>query len=249
MLASDWGLFVISLDDAGSRRAPLLRQLDALGLRHEVLPAIDGRRGLPEQFEPDVDRTAARQRVGRPLTDSELACGLSHRAAWRRIVETGLKGALVFEDDAILLPLFPAFLAAKGHLAADLVQMDHMDARVWQFRDRGLAPGVKLARLAENASLASAYCLSQGGARHLLAGSVPLAGLADWPCDVMALAPLATVPRVVDHPPITMSSSTLEAGRAAMKTQGEAAQSRVARFGSASYWQRWWLKRRTRKIS
>lgn len=249
MLPADWGVFVISLEDAGLRRAPLLRQLSQLGLPCEHLQAIDGRAGLKQKFEAQVDRAAARRRVGRPLTDSELACGLSHLSVWRKIVNTGLKGAIILEDDAILTPFFPAFLAAEGYLASDFVQMDHMDARVWWFRDRVLTPGIRLAALAENASLASGYCLSQRAARYLVAGSVPLAGLADWPCDLSALAPLATLPRVVDHPPIVVATSTLEKERLEMQAQADPRLPRLTRFTYASYWKRWWLKRRTRKIS
>lgn len=246
---TDWPVFVISLTDAQDRRRCILDQCAALGIVPQIVDAIDGRSGLPPDLAPQVDRAGAQARVGRPLSDAELACALSHQQVQRRIVSQGLPGAVILEDDAILTPLFAAFLQGQGYLAADFVQMDHMDARVWYGRRRPWSAQIALIPLAENASLATGYCLSAQGARHLLDHSTPIAGLADWPCDMSPLGAVVTWPRLVDHPPFATSGSALEAGRRALADQVAPARGRGLRFFRPDYWRRWWFKRRTRKIS
>ena len=254
MLADDWAVLVISLPDDAGRRATLLPALARLGLKAQLIEAVDGRHGLPAWAESEVDRAAATIRVGRPLADAELACTLSHRRAWQHVVDTGLSGALVFEDDAIPTDRLGALLAAEGHLAGDLVQFDHMDARVWRpgFRlapERTFGTGLRLVPVAANASLASGYAVSARGAAHLVAGASPVAGLADWPCDTTALGALIAVPPVIARPPVDPAQSRLEGARRALVDNHAPVGPRWRRRLRADYWRRWWFKRRTRKVS
>jgi glycosyl transferase, family 25 len=254
VLDRDWGVFVISLPDDDARRMALLPLLERIGLRPQVLEAVDGRRGLPSWAEAEVDRAAAAARVGRPLADAELACALSHRLAWRLVCDTGLAGALIFEDDAIPTDRLAALLAAGGHRAGDLVQFDHADARIWRrgFRRaqvQSLGPDLRLVPVAANASLANGYAVSARGAKHLDAAATPVAGLADWPCDTTALGALIALPAVVMHPPTDPAQSRLETARRVMVEGHLRAQSRWRRRLHSAYWRRWWFKRRTRKVS
>jgi glycosyl transferase family 25 len=248
-VAAAWPVFVISLADAQDRRRRILDQCAAIGIVPLIVDAVDGRSGLPPDRERQVDRAGAQARAGRPLSDAELACALSHQQIHQWIVSEGLPGAVILEDDAILTPLFALFLQGGGHLAGDFVQMDHMDARVWYARRRQWSPEIALIPLAENASLATGYCLSARGARHVLAHATPVAGLADWPCDMSPLGAVVTWPRLVDHPPFATSGSAIEAGRRALVAGQAPPQDRQRRFLRADYWRRWWFKRRTRKIS
>lgn len=249
-LALRWPIFVVSLKDAIERRSQILAQCTILGLQPELVDAIDGRDGLPPEVEHLVDRNTAETRVGRKLTDGEYACALSHRTVYQRICREGLPGAIILEDDAILTEYFADFLAGKGYLEADLVQMDHLDARVWHRKGRAWSERITVFPLAENASLTSGYSLSARAARYLLDHSSPLAGLADWPCDTMPLSPLATLPRVVEHPKTDSATSTLKTEREISRhAQSKATEPRWKRFFRQSYWARWWFKRRTKKIS
>lgn len=192
MLEPGWAVLVISLASDSDRRASLLPTLSRLGLTAHVIEGVDGRAGLPHWAEAQVNRAAAAARVGRPLTDGELACTLSHRRAWQHVCETGAPGALIFEDDAIPTDRLAGLLAAGGHRAADLVQFDHQDARIWRAWARAapardLGHGLRLVAVASNASLAIGYAVSARGAAHLLAAATPVSGLADWPCDTTAL--------------------------------------------------------------
>lgn len=244
-----WPIFVVSLSDAHERRESLNAQLQALGLTAKIIDAVDGRRGLSPEVEHLIDRESAEERTGRKISAGEFACALSHQGLYQRIFDESLPGAIILEDDAILTPDFAEFIRHEGYLAADLVQMDHLDARVWLQGRKAFSPGITFFPLAANASLTTGYSLSAKAAHYILARSRPLAGLADWPCDIMPLAPLVTLPHLVNHPYIEVSGSTLERERDAARKSVTPSGSRVLRFFRASYWRRWWFKRRTKKVS
>lgn len=248
-----WPIFVISLADAHERRYRIAEQCADFGLAIEIVDAIDGRAGLPPEFEAEIDRESARVRHRRPLSDGEFACALSHRSVYRRILDDDLPGAIVLEDDAILSSSFADFIRKQGYREADFIQMDYWPARVFWRQRRSWSSEIELIPLAENTCLASGYSISAEGARYMLSRTTPLAGLADWPCDLAPLQPLITFPKLVQQPQTLSGHSYLEAERAALlESERETrapATSRWARFGRRDYWRRWWMKRRTRRIS
>lgn len=68
--------------------------------------AVDGRL-LSEASVADVYRRALhRPHYPFKLTRGEIGCFLSHRSVWQQIVDSGLPGALVLEDDIDLLDGF-----------------------------------------------------------------------------------------------------------------------------------------------
>ncbi|MXQ06674.1 hypothetical protein GQ651_02325 [Alphaproteobacteria bacterium GH1-50] len=243
-----WPIFVISLSDATGRRASISSALAERGLDFTFIDAVDGRRGLSPDAEAMIDRPGTIRASGRPMADTEYGCALSHMGVYRRIVDDGLPGALVLEDDAILTPLFDEFLAADGHLAGDLVQLDHLHGDIWRAeRPRALTDTLRLARAARNASLTTGYTISRKGARYFLEHGLPLTRPADWPADPVPLDALLCVPRAVDHPPFD-GTSNIEIARAKLKA-AEQNGPRALRFLKASYWRRWWFKRRTKRVS
>lgn len=199
--ADHWQVFVVSLRDATDRRNKISKQLSELSIPFEFIDAVDGRTGLPVECEQLVDRIGTEVQFGRRMTDAEYACALSHMSIYRHIVDETLPGAIVLEDDAILAPLFEKFYQMRAYKAADLIQLDHMDADVWKFSKRvTLYNGINLAKAARNASLTTGYSISHRGAEHILSRGLPLRGPADWPCDVTLLPAMLALPRVVDHP-------------------------------------------------
>lgn len=94
--------FILHLERAAQRRPQVELLRSALPFASEIIPAADGAL-LTQQ---DVDAVYARQlhrpRFSHPLNRAEIGAFLSHRAAWKRIVEEGLDYALVFEDDAAI---------------------------------------------------------------------------------------------------------------------------------------------------
>ena len=119
-----WPLFVISLIDAHERRQRMAEQMARHGLSYEIIDAIDGRQGLPPEYEHKIDRMAARDYMCRDMTDGEFACALSHQMIYERIVHDALPGAIVLEDDAILTSSFAGFVQEKGYLIPTALFID-----------------------------------------------------------------------------------------------------------------------------
>lgn len=94
-------IFVINLKRQPQRLERMRRQLDALGLEFERIDAIDKDMLRPEDCETSFERGGP---IG-DLTLGEMACAMSHRVAWRRVVESDAPAALVLEDDVALSPL------------------------------------------------------------------------------------------------------------------------------------------------
>ncbi|MFO1203293.1 MAG: glycosyltransferase family 25 protein [Tabrizicola sp.] len=208
-----WPIFVVSLEIATQRRSEIAAQLQDAGLAFSFVDAIDGRTTLPAEWESRIDRDGAARHYGYPMSDSEFACALSHQLVYARILEEGLPGAVVLEDDAILTSEFAAFYRSGGYRAADFIQFFCFTARIYRGPGREILPTVRLARLAENAFMNVGYCLSARAARHLAAASHPLRARADWPADMTQVGARLTVPSIIRHPPPGQSHSYIQEGR------------------------------------
>ena len=75
-----------------------------MAIESEVLAAVDGARLSPQEVDQAYARRRFRPIYPFPLTRTEVGVFLSHRAAWRRILDDGLDFAFIFEDDAEIEP-------------------------------------------------------------------------------------------------------------------------------------------------
>jgi GR25 family glycosyltransferase involved in LPS biosynthesis len=104
--------FIIHLDRARQRKPQVDRLVAALPVLAEVIEAVDGL-ALSEAEKARVyNRHLHKPSYPFALSNSEIACFLSHRRAWAAIVEQGLDAGLVIEDDVALTADFPAAFAA-----------------------------------------------------------------------------------------------------------------------------------------
>jgi GR25 family glycosyltransferase involved in LPS biosynthesis len=99
--------FILHLERAAQRRpqVELLRSgllRSAPPCASEIIAATDGARLTQQDVDAVYTRQLHRPRFSHPLNRAEIGAFLSHRAAWRRIVEQELDYALVFEDDAAI---------------------------------------------------------------------------------------------------------------------------------------------------
>ncbi|QPZ89700.1 glycosyltransferase family 25 protein [Thioclava electrotropha] len=246
----DWPILVISLQDAAERRAMVSKQLEALGLSFKFFDAIDGRSGLPAAYENQVDRPGTELYFGRPMSDGEYACALSHLAVYRKIMEENLPGAIILEDDAIIGSAFALFLKEKGYEHAPLIQLDHLNARVRRVGATSTKlESCELWHLYRNAFLTTGYAINQQAASFILEQALPLRCPADWPCDLRPLGPYCTVPRLVDHPTAEQVPSSLGVTRNTLAKR----QKRNLKYGwkylESSYWKKKWLKITARRLS
>ena len=145
-------------------------QMEALGLDWERLEAVS----TDDLLEPISD--PCWQRWERPMKATEIACLLSHRAAWERVQQAD-SPHLILEDDALLADETRSFLG-KLDLESGI---DHVSLEV---RGRRKLVGVRyptlpMRRLYQDRTGAAAYVLWPSGARHLCTRADRRAGLAD----------------------------------------------------------------------
>ena len=207
-----WPIFVLTLKGDDERRAPLLRQLSDAGLDYQLFFGVDGRAGLPPEAEKLVDRDAAAARLGRPMTDGELACALSHRAICSRILDEGLPGAIVFEDDARLVDGFADLFRAGVHRNVPLLLLHYRFGRAVRLLSRRATSGVVLRRAASQATSAMAYAVRADAAAAALPHMTPVRYQADWPFDLHDFGTWLTVPRLAHVAPETISHLESERG-------------------------------------
>lgn len=143
--------FILHLERATGRRAAVDLLRAALPIENEVLPAVDGRLLSPKAVSEAYGRSVVTPRYPFALGPSEIGAFLSHRAAWRRVVDDGLDFAVIFEDDAAIDP--PVFAGVFAFLRAQ---------RTW---DYVLMPAVGLEPSGER--------LAQGGGYALLKPDAP----------------------------------------------------------------------------
>ena len=92
--------FILHLERAISRAANVQRLSARLPIESEIVAAVDGARLSRLEVDEAYARRRFRPRYPFALTATEIGVFLSHRAAWRRIVEEKLDFAAIFEDDA-----------------------------------------------------------------------------------------------------------------------------------------------------
>src|SRR5437588_9468072 len=93
--------YVINLARATDRREHMIKQVTAAGLTYELVSAIDGQDLYTSDLARLIDPDAV-AKYPRWLTPGLLACTLSHRLAYERILADGGASGLVVEDDTII---------------------------------------------------------------------------------------------------------------------------------------------------
>lgn len=229
-------LFILTMTGDEARRAPLLDWLSARGITWELFFGVDGREGLAEQWEASIDRRAAAERLGRKMGDGEFACALSHQEIYRVVLERGLPGAVILEDDAVPAEQMTAFLAGHVYRVAPMMLLDHGNTRVVREPPKALPGGLEGHRVAVPPFYTTAYSINAKAAEFLRENSFPISFIADWPCDISRVGAVALMPRVAAHQIQGVGTSHLQKER-------QKKQRRAGRFAKAEYWARWWRKR------
>jgi glycosyl transferase family 25 len=169
-------IFVISLERAVERRAHMVRLLKTLGLEAEFIPAVDGR-ALTAADRRQYDSRLARLNYRSEMTDTEIACYLSHYRIYERICREGLPMALILEDD---IEAAPNLLQLLRELAAQpdpewtVVRLQTQRGRVLNppTHDRGRAvcdlPGGALYQIDTHVLGGCAYVIRREAAEIML---------------------------------------------------------------------------------
>lgn len=156
-------VYVINLDRHTQRLARMrdvLRDVD-----FERIAAIDAagvggpehRHKLPLCFED--------------MTRFERACAASHALAWQKLLESGASHACILEDDVVLSPDFPAFMADAHWVpeSCDVVKIETFAKKTMISRQLQPCRGRGLGHLYSTHLGAAGYVLSRQGAHKMLA--------------------------------------------------------------------------------
>lgn len=170
-------VWVVSLSRATDRREYVVRAFDDVGIRVELLDAVDGRSLTAEQRAAYGHRQSL-YTVGRGLSTGEVAIVHSHLAAYRRMLDEHLPAVIVAEDDAEPSPDFPDVLAAVDALPTDwdVVTMHSMFS--WSnpvpIDDRTLAGRYRVCRYRRVSEGAQCYMISARAAQRMLDVALPI---------------------------------------------------------------------------
>jgi len=91
--------FIIHLESAQERQAQVEKLCKILPIEAEIVQAVDARDLTVEEMAQFYQPHLYQPNYPFTLSYSEIACFLSHRKAWHRIVDSGDDFGLVLEDD------------------------------------------------------------------------------------------------------------------------------------------------------
>ena len=94
-------VLIISLEFYHDRRQHSIELMNKWGITdYKLIDAVDGIHTDLKSRE-DYSEEMAFTAIGRPLSNVEIACSLSHRKAYQYIVDEDLDKALIIEDDVV----------------------------------------------------------------------------------------------------------------------------------------------------
>ncbi|WP_146027230.1 glycosyltransferase family 25 protein [Bowmanella denitrificans] len=95
-------IFLINLDRSTIRLQHCLQQFAKFNIQFDRIPAIDGQYLSEQELQQHYDVSLNSKKYHKRMNRGEIACFLSHRQAWQRVISEGLDFALILEDDFIL---------------------------------------------------------------------------------------------------------------------------------------------------
>jgi GR25 family glycosyltransferase involved in LPS biosynthesis len=99
MANQNWKIYIINLERAVVRKNFMLRQLKKYNIDNYVfINALDGLKEGEDWLQKQVDR----ENLVRPLTNTEIACVISHKMALEQFLQDKHEYAVVLEDDVLL---------------------------------------------------------------------------------------------------------------------------------------------------
>jgi glycosyl transferase family 25 len=157
----------ISLTGATERRTLMTRQFKEHSLDVQFFNGIEV---LDPAFDVSTAELAARmRRYGRPLSNGEIGCYLSHREVWKQLVNSRDDACCVMEDD---IALHSGFRVAVDELIAhrehwDVVRLMGLNRRE-RIPSADLPSGMQLMWMDRQPVGTQCYVISREGAAALL---------------------------------------------------------------------------------
>jgi glycosyl transferase family 25 len=174
--------FILHLERASARAATVQSLRASMAIESEVVAAVDGAHLTPQEVDQAYARWRFRPHYPFPLTRTEVGVFLSHRAAWRRILDEALDFAFIFEDDAQIEPA--AFAALLTFVTLERQAWDYVLLPAQPIRNRTpivSRGGMSLLRPDTPPLRAIAQIVSLAAAKRLLERTLPF----DRPIDTL----------------------------------------------------------------
>lgn len=170
MNVSQLPILVINLARAGDRWEKIQTIFSDHDLNYQRLDAIDAQL-QPELCAANTTFPMPMRKWFRPLTQGEVACGLSHKKAWQRIIDEQWPYALVLEDDILPLDAWLDGLETilQSDVAFDAVKLSQLKPKHFVVKQQ-LNDTFSLGRTYPVQYGAIATLYSQSGAQKLLNG-------------------------------------------------------------------------------
>ena len=92
-------IYIINLERAPDRLRGITEEFSKYGLSFERIDAYDAKKHSSSETQSNRLPEGRRHYWLMELTDGEIACYLSHKKAWKQLVESSEEWALVAEDD------------------------------------------------------------------------------------------------------------------------------------------------------
>lgn len=178
-------LWVVNLPQSKGRREYIGGHLQALGLPHEIVPAVDGRLLPPEELAELYDPVRTKACIRREMALGEVGCALSHLRLYQRMLDEGIDMAVIVEDDAVVDPGFPELLAARERWPADweVLLLYHGQSQISWWHRQAATPRFRIGRFAKLGWGTVGYAIKQSAARRILAQAYPVHAPSDhWTC-------------------------------------------------------------------
>jgi GR25 family glycosyltransferase involved in LPS biosynthesis len=198
-MADSLPVLVISLPQS-PRRALIASRLQSLNIDFRFIDAIHGQTLCETTIAAVTDPARSLRRLGRLLTPNEIGCALSHREAYRQIIESGADAAIILEDDAIPATELASLIEQWRSVPAAIDLLSLFKGSGIIIRQGGFKLGdARLARAASTIEYACGYFIRRKTAIKLFAATEKISTVADWPFDLRELRHYVTEPDFVSH--------------------------------------------------
>lgn len=163
-------IFVINLTVDIERK----QHMQALGKKHNLsmnfIEAVDGKT-LTKAQKATYSKTDAIKNLNREMSAGEIACGLSHRLIYQKMVDNDIEVALVLEDDAWFDSQLLGLLSQLNYLDEDwelLLLGYHKQTAPRSFWYKKKIKDNIIRRTAGIVAGTHGYCITNNGAKKML---------------------------------------------------------------------------------
>lgn len=156
--------YLINLDRSTDRLETIKNSLDSHFIEFERVSAVDAQLLTEEELYQNVRTPNCN--YPRSLTKGEVACFLSHRVCWEKLVKSGHERALILEDNCEFSPVANQYLASENWIPAscELIHFSYGNNPMF-FTDEISLPNNSLIKTKYSAPIGtSAYCISRNAA-------------------------------------------------------------------------------------